>query len=69
MAEKLFYNLPLNIRNKFDNDIKKFEKNGAKFTKDYIKEEQAKQAKLEAEIKKANENLTTKTTVSETNNG
>ncbi len=26
MAEKLFYNLPLNIRNKFDNDIKKLRK-------------------------------------------
>lgn len=57
-AQEIFYKLPLEIRNKFDNDIGRFAKEGEKFTKNYIKEQEAiEKAKQEA-IKQDNTGVT-----------
>lgn len=52
-AQEMFYKLPLEIRNKFDNDINRFAKEGGKFTQNYIKEQEAKEKAKQDAIKQA----------------
>lgn len=54
-ANKMFYELPLEIRKEFENDINKFTKNGAQWLKKKIEEAEAKkQAEAQAQAQTNN---------------
>lgn len=52
-AEEMFYSLPIETRQKFDNDINKFTKQGGEYVKKIVENERAEKAALNAETKKA----------------
>lgn len=72
LANQMFYDLPLDVRQKFNNDISVFMKDGEKFVKKMVDEDIAKEKALKEELKKA-ENLakqpTIETTKGDVNNG
>lgn len=64
-AENAFYQLPVEVRREFDNNIDRFMKQGDKYLKNKIEQEQAEKAKLQAEIPVAK----TESVQGEINNG
>lgn len=68
MANQMFYNLPLETRQKFNNDINTFMKDGEKYIKNLI-EEDAKRTELSEQPIELPKNPIKSETKSEVNNG
>lgn len=64
-ARNMFYNLPIEVRQEFDNDINKFTRNADK----YIEKLRAEDAKKTEELKQAELPIETPITKGELNNG
>lgn len=58
LANQMFYDLPLEVRQKFNNDISVFMKDGQKFVKKMVDEDIARAKAAELENKKLQETVT-----------
>lgn len=68
LANQMFYDLPIDVRQKFNNDISVFMKDGEKFVKKMVDEDIAKAKAIKLENKKLQE-TTTQPIVKEEING